>query len=469
MERRSFLNRMSLAGAAAVAAKPMQRAFSQPTHPNVLFIFIEDLNDWLGVMGHPDAITPNLDAFAQTGVLFTNAHCSGPACNPSRTGMFTSLKCATTGVYYNGEDWRSRLPNNYKTMPDEFIDAGYYNVGSGKFYHPPFMDTEPWHEVFRGLPPPHLLNGGDPYQPYHPWIGQDQQLNDNTDFLWGPNDSPMNSFQDEARSDFMNDRLLGGMPEPFFAFLGTRATHYPAVPPRKFIQQYNLETLSLPPYTPVDLSDIPQAGLDLIQSGLFDSILEHKNWRKAVAAYLGAISFVDNTVGKVLDALDSSGYADDTMVVISADHGFHLGEKRHWRKWTLWEESTHVPLLVRVPGMTTPGGVCHEPVSLLDIMPTFVDICNLAEQPYMEGISLRPQLEDPATPRTVPALTTHGAGNHAIRDKRWRYIRYADGSEELYDHDADDNEWNNLAHDPQYDSIKADLAQWMPDDIQQGG
>jgi len=465
MERRSFLNTLGMAGAAAVASQPMMKAFGQPNHPNVLFIFIEDMNDWVGAMGHPDAITPNLDAFANSGVMFSNAHCSGPSCNPSRTAMFTGLNCSTSGIYYNGEDWRQALPNAYSTMPDHFLGSGYYNIGIGKYYHPPYLDDEPWNEVYRGLPNPHLMNGGDPYLPYHPWPGQQQQLSDDTDFLWGANDSQSNSYQDAARVAFANEKLASVLPQPFFMAVGTRATHYPAVPPRRFTEMYNPGEIELPPYFPGDLADIPQAGLDLIQNGLFDSILEHKNWRKAVQTYLGSISFVDDSVGQILTALDQSGYADDTVVVISSDHGFHLGEKRHWRKWTLWEESTKVPFMIRAPGITTPGGVCNEAVSILDLFPTFVDLCNLEPQPYLEGVSLRPQLENPATPKETPALTTHGAGNHAIRDERWRYIRYANQTEELYDHDVDPNEWTNLADDPQYADIKAELGAWMPDDI----
>jgi arylsulfatase A-like enzyme len=167
-------------------------------------------------------------------------------------------------------------------------------------------------------------------------------------------------------------------------------------------------------------------------------------------------------VGRVLEALDESPYAEDTIIVLWSDHGLHLGEKLHWRKSTLWEESTHVPLIVVAPGVTHAGGVCSRSVSLMDVYPTLIDLCGLGPVSALEGKSLVALLKDPKASWDQPALTTSGYLNHALRSERWRYIRYANGSEELYDHHKDPLEWTNLAEDPDYRIVKEELAQWLP-------
>jgi len=167
-------------------------------------------------------------------------------------------------------------------------------------------------------------------------------------------------------------------------------------------------------------------------------------------------------VGRVIDALDASPHRDDTIVVLWSDHGWHLGEKRHWRKFALWEDTTRVPLVFVVPGVTEAGGRCDRPVNLLDLYPTLVELCGLPAPSQLEGVSLSPLLRDPGAAWDRPSVTTYGSGNHAVRSQRWRYIRYADGSEELYDHDADPHEWRNLASSAEHASVKAELAAWLP-------
>ena len=199
-------------------------------------------------------------------------------------------------------------------------------------------------------------------------------------------------------------------------------------------------------------------------------VLKHAQWRKAVHGYLAATAFADAQVGRVLDALDKSGQADNTIVVLWTDHGWHLGEKKHWRKFTLWEESARTPLMFVVPkglAKALPGGTLADvrvdrPVGLIDIYPTLLDLCGLAANPANEGRSLAPLLADKNAKWQRPALTTHGRNNHGLRTARWRYIRYADGSEELYDHEADPNEWRNLADNPKLAKTKKRLAKWLP-------
>jgi arylsulfatase A-like enzyme len=191
-------------------------------------------------------------------------------------------------------------------------------------------------------------------------------------------------------------------------------------------------------------------------------VVEAKQWEKAVQAYLACISFADAEVGRLLDALDRSEHARNTIIVLWSDHGWHLGEKQHWRKFALWEEATRVTFMVVAPGVTKPNSRSARTVNLMDIYPTLIDLCGLPRKPELEAASLVPLLRDPQAKWERPSLTTYGCNNHAVRSERWRYIRYADGSEELYDHDADPLEWKNLAHEAKYASVKTDLAKWLP-------
>jgi arylsulfatase A-like enzyme len=188
---------------------------------------------------------------------------------------------------------------------------------------------------------------------------------------------------------------------------------------------------------------------------------DNGQWRPLVRAYLASISYADAQVGRLLDALDASGLAGNTVVVLWSDHGWHLGEKGITGKNTLWERSTRVPLIFAGPGVAE-GARCGRPAELLDVYPTLAELCALPVEAGLEGLSLSPQLRDAAAPRERPAITTHNRDNHAVRTEAWRYVRYADGSEELYDARADPNEWTNLAAAPRHAEVKSALARWLP-------
>jgi arylsulfatase A-like enzyme len=190
--------------------------------------------------------------------------------------------------------------------------------------------------------------------------------------------------------------------------------------------------------------------------------VEFGEWKPAVRAYLASISFSDAMLGRVLDALDAGPNARDTLIVFWSDHGYHLGEKGHWHKRTLWERSTRVPLIIVAPGVTRAGTRCARPVSLLDLYPTLADLCGLPACAELEGQSLRPLLKNPKAEWKRPAVITWQKGNHAVRSERWRYIRYRTGEEELYDHQTDPNEWNNLANDPKLAELRKQMAKWLP-------
>ena len=192
------------------------------------------------------------------------------------------------------------------------------------------------------------------------------------------------------------------------------------------------------------------------------NVVKQGEWKQAVQAYLAAISFVDSQIGRLLDAADRRVSKRELIIVLWSDHGWNLGEKHHWQKFALWEDTTHIPLIVSVPGMSKPGSRCERPVDLLSLYPTLVDLCGLPTPDGLEGVSLLPLLKDPAAEWTRPAMTTWGRGNHSLRNDRFRYIRYADGGEELYDHQNDPHEWKNLASDPALAEVKDGLARWLP-------
>ncbi len=213
-----------------------------------------------------------------------------------------------------------------------------------------------------------------------------------------------------------------------------------------------------------DLEDIPKYGLDLtagFPAPRHEWFVKNNQWRPAVQAYMACVSYVDHCVGRVLDALDKTGQADNTIIVLWGDHGWHLGEKLRWAKRSLWEESTQVPMAIVAPGRTA-GGRCSKPVGLIDLFPTLVDLCGIAPKEGLDGASIVPLLTDPKAKWERPTITTFGRNNHTVRSEHWRYIRYADGSQELYDHRADPNEWRNVAADPANAPVIAAHAKWLP-------
>lgn len=439
--------------AAAVASK-------QPK-PNVLFIAIDDLNDWTGCLGgHPDVKTPHLDRLAQRGVLFANAHCPAPACNPSRAAMLTGIRPSTSGVYHNSQPWRrSPVLKDAVTLPQHFMAHGYRVVGSGKIYHGAYPDPASWHEYW---PSKIETKPEDPVPP------QDKQplngIPNTAHFDWGPVDVGDEAMGDWQVADWVIDQLGKKHDEPLFLACGFYRPHLPWYVPKKYFDMYPPDKITLPNVKEDDLDDVPPIGKRMARpDGDHKNVIEHKQWRKAVQGYLASISFVDACVGRVIDALDKSGYRDNTIVVLWSDHGWHLGEKLHWRKFALWEEATHNVMMIVAPGVTKPGGRCAAPVNTLDVYPTLVDLCRLGPRKELEGVSLMPLLKDPQARWNRPALTTHGWNNHSIRSERWRYIRYSDGTEELYDHTKDALEWTNLAKDPKYAEVKRDLARWLPE------
>jgi arylsulfatase A-like enzyme len=448
MNRRSFLASIGAAGAASGAA----------SRQNVLFIPVDDLNDWIGCLGgHPDTRTPNFDRLARRGTLFTNAHCAAPLCNPSRAALMTGIRPSTSGVYQNPQPWRQAAAlQNAVTLPQHFMANGYFVAGGGKTYHDSYPDPASWQEYF---PSKTQQKPEDPMPPGRPLNG----IPNTAHFDWGPVDVPDSKMGDSQVVDWAIGQLRKPHRQPFFLACGLFRPHLPWYVPPKYFDLFPLNSITLPNVKPDDLDDIPPLGRKMARpEGDHKKVIDHGQWRKAVQGYLASIAFTDAMLGRLLDAFEDSPHARNTTVVLWSDHGWHLGEKLHWRKFALWEEATHNVLMISSPGLTRPGTRCRRTVSLMDVYPTLIDICGLPARAGLEGVSLAPLLKDPGAKWDRPAVTTYGRNNHSVRSEKWRYIRYSDGTEELYDRENDEMEWTNLASKPELAPVKKDLTRWLP-------
>ncbi len=433
---------------ALVVALGIHVAADAATKPNVLFVAVDDLNHWVGYTErNPQAKTPNIDRLSKMGVSFSNAHCTAPACNPSRASLMSGMRPSTTGCYLNGHTWTKYIKEGL-ALNHHFRKAGYWTVAMGKIYHGHGNTGYPsgWDE-YPNLP---VSSGGgaDKYQGFHqpmPLDMKDQDLGD-----W-------------HTVDYCIEQLQKDHDKPFFVACGLIKPHLPWAVPRKYYDMFPLDTVKLPPHIENDLKDVPPAGVRMARpTGDHAKFLKSGRWKAAIQSYLATCAYVDVNIGRLLDAFLASKYKDNTIIVLWGDHGWHLGEKEHWRKFALWEEATRAPLIWVAPGVTKAGAVCDQPVDFLTIYPTLCDLAGLPIPEHVEGKSLKPLLENPDAKWDEVAMTTHGYKNHAVRTDRWRYIRYADGSEELYDHDSDQYEYKNEADNPELKAVKAKLAEMLP-------
>jgi arylsulfatase A-like enzyme len=435
----------------AIAAVLMV-AFAPPglaadARPNVLFIAVDDLNHWIGHLARNDQTkTPNIDRLAARGVTFARAYCAAPACNPSRAALMSGVRPFTSGVYTNGNDWRPAISEELP-MTTTFRKAGYYVAGSGKIYHGGFMRRSEWDDYLQS-------EGGDPKPKGNDGVGG---------IKFAPLDCKDEDLADYRIVDYAIDQLQKKHDWPFFLACGLHKPHMPWNVPRKYYDMFPLDQIKLPPYQETDLADIPSAGVRMARpEGDHREMLASGRWKEAVQAYLATIAYADMNIGRLLEALDKSAYRDNTVICFWGDHGWHLGEKHHWRKFALWEEATRAPLIWVAPGVTKAGGVSQRTVDFMGIYPTLTDLCGVPTPKHVEGKSLRTLLENPSAQWNQPGITTHGYMNHAVRTEGWRYIRYANGDEELYDETNDPYEWTNLAAKPEFAAKKSELAALLP-------
>jgi arylsulfatase A-like enzyme len=441
----------------AMAAEP-----GLPKHPNVLFIAIDDLRDWVGFLGkNPQVKTPHLDRLAARGLTFTHSYCAASVCNASRTALLSGLRPSTTGVYENQVDWRRVVPADAVTLPLYFKTHGYYCVGAGKIYHEAYRRDSDWDDYLpkSGTDPEDQEDGPKAKRGRGPVEGDGGVGG----IRFRPLDCEDRDMEDYQSVSYCLKQLNRPHDKPLFLACGLHKPHMPWNVPRKYYDQYPLDQIILPKVLADDLADVPPAGVKLARpQGDHAAIVQSGRWKDAVQGYLATISFCDAMVGRLIDGFDNSPYRDNTIIVLWSDHGWHLGEKEHWRKFALWEEATRSPLMWIVPGVTTPGSVCQRSIDFMHVYPTLCDLCGLAPPAHLQGESIRPLLGKPDSPWDKPALMTYGYKNHAVRSDAWRYIRYENGDEELYHDDTDPYEWTNLAKQPESDSRKSALAKWLP-------
>lgn len=433
---------VQLAGSACADLRAAER-------PNVLFIAIDDLNHWVGHLGrNKQTKTPHIDKLAAQGVTFTKSYCLAPACNPSRAALMSGQRPSTTGCYLNGQNWRPGIKEEI-LLNSHLAKNGYSVFGAGKIYHG-------------------AGDRGGHWDDYFPGNGNTQKHADAKDTGVGGIQFYPLANSDEEMPDYKVvsyglEQLNKKHDKPFFLAVGLVKPHMPFSVPKKWYDQFPLDSIELPPHREDDLADVPPAGEKMAgPNGDHAKIVESGRWKEAVQAYLATIAFCDSQVGRLLDGLEKSAHRDNTIVVLWSDHGWSLGEKSHWRKFALWEEPTRTVFVWRVPGVTKPGGVCPRTVDYSCIYPTVCSLTGVPLPSHLDGREITSLLKNPAAEWNHPAITTHGLQNHTVRTANWRYIQYQNGDEELYDSVNDPLEYKNLAAVAEHAAKKKELTAMLP-------
>lgn len=431
--------------------------------PDVLFIAIDDMNDWTTLFDPENPIhTPNLERLAARGAFFTHAYCASPGCNPSRTAIMTGLRPTTSGVYENSHVWREALPGAV-ALPQYFAQHGYVTRGGGKILH-------------------HGPSGGEPednpsFQKFFPRVPTpNPKIRKGAfgGFDWGP--VPADQMCDTPLIEWAEREMGREHGAPLFLATGIFMPHLPHFAPPEIFERYPFERTEMPPMPANDLNDVPPLGIEMARKEwalwkgyLFDDPPpedDPASLKSLVRAYQASSTYADDMVGRLLDRLAATGRAGNTIIVLWSDHGYHLGDKKSTVKFTLWEKANHVPFIIVAPGIAKPGTRIDTPVSLAEIYATLVELAGLPKKEDLDSRSLVPLLKNPEADWETPALMTMGRGNHAVRTSKWRYIRYRDGAEELYDCETD-GVWNhhNLLSGPRAEAhrpIAEDLRKWLP-------
>ena len=436
---------------------------------NVLFIAVDDLNDYVSLLeDYPGIKTPNLDRFSKRAITFTKAYTAAPVCNPSRSAILTGLAPVVTGLYDNPDHFQnSQAAMEATLMPEHFKNNGYTTLWSGKIFH------TGRHDYFSRPGKNRMEAMWDDKKGHDGGYGPNAKNSNIPDSLVRPGlfdyeswEGPDSDFPDVVNTDLTIQRLEADYNRPFFMALGLYRPHNPWTAPKRFFDMYPMETLQMPKVLEGDLDDVPEIGRKWAEGPVdFHALKKAGKWKPIVQAYLASISFMDYNLGRVLDALENSTYKDNTIVVLWADHGFHMGEKNHFAKYALWEKTTHTLFMAKIPNGPK-GEIRDQPVNLVDIYPTLIDYCDLNNvKQELSGVSLRKVIEDKNHKKETPSITYYKKGSVGIRTDNWRYIRYFDGTEELYDHKEDPQEWENLANDPEFRVVKNDFKKWIPKTI----
>ena len=442
---------------------------TQAKKPDVVFIIVDDLNDWIGVMGgHPQTKTPNLDALAARGVLFTNAHCNAPQCGPSRTSLLHGLYPKSTGRYFNnprrmpfyGDQptqgiTSKKPPQNPTIFHHHFNQNGYRVVSGGKVSHGGTVKQKGSVDAY--LNRPRDVRG---------------KFTDDKANLWGeggPHNHPVEETGDYKVSQWAMDEWRKAGDKPLLMTVGFYRPHRPFNAPRAYFEKFPLESIQLPAVRADDLADLPPYGKALARSNAHKDLFKprtvheqilhlggEKEWKYMVQSYLSCINYVDAQIGSFLEALKENPRDRETVIVLTSDHGWNLGEKTHWCKAAIWRDTTRVPFMVVLPGVSKAGARNNQPISHVDIYPSLCDFAGIPKPRHLEGRSILPLLKNSKAKRDL-AFLSYGPENTAAQSERYRYIRYEDGSEELYDHQKDPHEWMNRSSNPEYAAIKKKL------------
>jgi arylsulfatase A-like enzyme len=471
LSRRRFMQGMCL-GALGLAGCGSQLADARRSEkrPNVLFFALDDLCDWVGPLGHGQAVTPNMDLLAKKGVTFVNAHTAGIFCAPSRSAIFTGRYAFNSGCYSTQVYFHNRP--ELQPLQVTFQKGGYQTFGGGKLFHHPagFVDLRGWDEFFvrseyqkkNGWD----LNSWNVDSPILPKPYPNSAFNSdrkpaNKFFLeWGKVlNEDEEKMADTIRTEWACDVLRRKHDKPFFAAVGLYTPHFPNYCPAKYFDLYDRDKIKTPAYKADDLDDLPPAirKAKTARGAIHRRLVEIGAVKDAIHGYLACVSYADAMLGRLMKALEDGSNGDNTIVVLWSDHGYHHGEKMDWGKHTLWQRTSGVPFIWAGPGIER-GASVDATVSLIDMYPTLVAGCGLPVVEDLDGVSLLETLSDPseAIDRNV-LLPGMVPGAYAIINRNWRYIHYQDDTEELYNLREDPNEWYNLAGDIKYKKVKAKL------------
>ena len=366
----------------------------QSGKPNIIFIPVDELNNWMNYINdYPGAVhTPNIDRLVAEGVSFTHAYCNAPACSPSRASFLSGLQPSTSGAYY-GEKFRKIMPD-VVTLPQFFREHGYTTMGCGKIFHS-FTSEDPksWDEYLDGKSEPRHEN-----YPY-------ELVSNYADHQWAPTEKiPEETLGDYKDVSWAIEKLEMKHERPFFLGVGFIKPHHPWVVPKKYFDMYPLKTIRRPQTLPGDLNDLPSYGhfyANMRPQLSHEAIVAHDQWDQAIQGFLASVTYMDAQLGRLLDALENSPYANNTIIVLFGDNGMHFGEKEHWTKWALWEQATQVPLIITGPGVAKPGSLACSPVGLVDVYPTLVELAGFNISPSLDGESLLPMLKNPDAKRSA--------------------------------------------------------------------
>lgn len=466
MKKALLILALALSSLAGVLAK----------QPNIVFFALDDLCDWVGPLGYEQAVTPNMDRLADIGLTFWNAHTGGVYCAPSRAAIFSGQYAATTGCYQSALYFKAHP--DVVPMQAAFQNGGYETYGAGKLFHHPAgqIDMRGWDEFFvrsqeqkeTGWP----LNSWDTTdailpQPYpNSKYNQDKKPANKFFLEWGKVlDENEELMADTIRTNWACDLLSKKHDKPFFVGVGLYAPHFPNYCPEKYFDLYDRDKIVPPEYKEDDLDDLPPAiRKSKIARGKqhHEKLVAMDSVKDAIHGYLACVSYADAMLGRLMEAIEKGPNKDNTIIVLWSDHGYHHGEKRDWGKHTLWQRTSRVPFIWAGPGVEKNARI-DATVSLLDMYPTFIDLCNLPAVDGLEGKSLAKALGDTRKAKDRNVLLPGMSPNeYAIINQNWRYIHYKDDTEELYNLQNDVNEWYNLAEGDKYDAIKKSMRASAP-------